>query len=519
MNIIEILQERAASQPQAPAIIDRCGVTTFAALEQASARAATLLWQSGLRPGHTVLIFQPMSAELYVALSAVFRLGLIAMFLDPGQGRRHIEYCCSLHEPQALIASSKAHLLRLISPTLRRIRAKFVIGPALPGAISWRQAGALAPYPEIISCQADTPALLTFTSGSTGRPKVALRSHGFLLAQHRVLAQTLGLSNGDLDLTTMPIVALANLASGVTCLIPPADLRAPGLIDPAPVVAQMQRSGVASTVASPALLARLAGYCLAQQLTLPRLRKVFTGGGPVWPGLLARLQQVAPQAALVAVYGSSEAEPIATSAYHQLRSEEVRAMNQGCGLLAGKPVPAIQLRIIPDEGERPLGSLTPAEFAALCRGPGQIGEIIVSGDHVLSGQSHDPHHIDVSGSSWQRTGDAGYVDDQGRLWLLGRCAARLDDGQGRLYPFAVEGVALQQPGVRRAALIHHQQQRLLIVEPEPDLVPDLIALKKSLAWARLADIRLCRQLPVDRRHNAKIDYPALQQRLNKGRQL
>ncbi|MCB0166660.1 MAG: AMP-binding protein, partial [Anaerolineae bacterium] len=315
MNLIHLLQSQTDKHPTQPAIIDtyhrRRRVTTFAELDHQSAQIATLLHQSGLRPGDTILVFQPMSAELYVALGAIFRLGLVAMFLDPGQGRDHIEACCALHPPRALIASSKAHLLRLISPGLRRISKKFVIGWPVPGAMLWSRAMPLPPHPDVFAAGDDTPALLTFTSGSTGQPKAALRTHGFLLAQHRVLADSLRLTAEQIDLSTMPIVTLANLASGVTSLIPQADLRYPGRIDPAPVIAQIQEEQVDSTVASPALLARLVDYGLSKGIRLPGLKKIFTGGAPVFPRLLDQLRELAPNAEVVAVYGSTEAEPMA----------------------------------------------------------------------------------------------------------------------------------------------------------------------------------------------------------------
>ena len=99
----------SAAGPGAPAIVDtwhrRDRTTTFAELEDAAARGAALLWQAGLRPGDAVLVVYPVSAELYGALIALFRLGLVAMFLDPSAGLDHIERCCALHPPQGLIGS------------------------------------------------------------------------------------------------------------------------------------------------------------------------------------------------------------------------------------------------------------------------------------------------------------------------------------------------------------------------------------------------------------------------------
>jgi acyl-CoA synthetase (AMP-forming)/AMP-acid ligase II len=528
MNLAQILQTHAVTTPHATAIIDthrgQRRTTTFAQLEQASARMAAQLHQAGLRPGDAVLIFHPMSAELYIALAAVFRSGLIATFIDPGQGRPHIERCCNLRPPQALIASPKAHLLRLVSPALRHIPGKFVV--QRDGHLKSWNLGNILKFKTLNSklktdihpSSSNTPALLTFTSGSTGQPKAALRTHGFLLAQYRVLAESLGLTAGQVDLSTMPIVALANLASGAISLIPKADLRYPGKIDPAPVVAQIQTEQVISTVASPALLGRVARYCLSKNVTFKGLQKVFTGGAPIFPRLLEQLQHIAPNAVVSAVYGSTEAEPIAKISYHHIIGDNLQAMSAGRGLLAGQPVEAIRLKIIKDQWGASIGPYTEAQFASVCCPAEKIGEIVVSGAHVLpgylNGQGDEETKFRVGAAVWHRTGDAGYLDQQGQLWLVGRCAARIDDERGMLYPFTVECAVSQFADVRRSAVILHRGRRLLAIELDNNAV-DLEALKNRIAWAHIDEIRILKHLPVDKRHNAKIDYPALHQLINK----
>ena len=172
MNAIELLRSRAAASPDAPAIIDarrgRSRVFSFAELERASARAAGLLHAAGLRPGDGVLVLLPMSAELYVALLAIFRLGMVALILDPSAGRDHIERCCALYPPQALIASTRAHLLRLFSPALRRIPCKVSVGLPVPGAVSWRHIVRTPAFPTIHPCDPATPALLTSRAVALG---------------------------------------------------------------------------------------------------------------------------------------------------------------------------------------------------------------------------------------------------------------------------------------------------------------------------------------------------------------
>ena len=282
MNLAHTLIEQTRLRPNAPAIIDtrrgRSRTTTFAELDLAAARVARLLTNHGLQPGDAVLVFHPMSAELYVALLALFRLRLVAMFLDPSAGRAHVERCCVMNPPKALIAGPKAHLLRLIVPAVRRIPVKIVIGFPVPCAVRWSAADRLEPLTEVRDCEADAPALLTFTSGSTGQPKGTMRSHGLLGAQYRALADSLALTAGDVDLATLPIVALANLGSGVTSLIPDADLRYPGAVAPAPIFAQIHAHQATTSVASPAFFECLVRHGGSNGLTLPSLRKLFTGG-------------------------------------------------------------------------------------------------------------------------------------------------------------------------------------------------------------------------------------------------
>jgi acyl-CoA synthetase (AMP-forming)/AMP-acid ligase II len=522
MNLVHALAAHVRDRPDSPAIIDvdrgAARVTTFAQLEEASCRAATLLHDSGLAPGDAVLVFYPMSAELYIALIAIFRRGLVAMFLDPSAGREHIERCCELHAPAALLAGTKAHLLRLTSRALRRIPRKFVIGFPFPFATRWSRINRLPPLKDIHPVEPDAPALLTFTSGSTGQPKAAVRTHGFLLAQHRTLAESLTLTAGDVDLATLPIVLLANLASGVASVVPNADLRYPGAIAPAPVVDQMLRHQVVSSVASPAFFERLARFCEKIGITFPGVRKLYTGGAPVFPRLLDRLAGLAPGAEVIALYGSTEAEPIAHVSHKEMDSADRLAMRSGAGLLAGVPVEAIRLRILRDQWGTPIGPFSKEEFDASCRGADEPGEIVVAGEHVLKGYLHGQgdHETKFRAGEdvWHRTGDAGYLDERGRLWLLGRCSARINDAHGELYPFAVEAAASAHPVVHRSALVCREGKRLLVVEPVYPLPADELAeLQKALAWSHV-EVRQVKHIPVDKRHNAKVDYPALAKMLD-----
>lgn len=517
MNIAARLAARAERQPDAPAIIDtRHGqprVTSFAALDRATARGAALLHALGARAGEAVVVLHPMSLELYAALIAVFRLGMIAVVPEPSASRDQVAAALAPLPIAGFIGSRKAHLLRLRHPVFRRARWAVSLDGWLPFTTRWQASDARPPLDALATVDADTPALVTFTSGSTSVPKVAVRSHGFLLAQHDVLARSLHLTAGEVDLSTLPIFVLANLASGVTSVIPDADLRAPGRIDAGPVLAQARAHGATRTAASPGLLARLADDCARTGTTAP-FRTIHVGGAPVFPPFLDRLAAMAPAANVVSVYGSTEAEPIAEIARMAIDDGDRQRMRDGAGLLTGMPVPEVTLRILAEPWRPdPIGVLDTAAFDRRCAPAGVAGEIVVAGGHVLrgylGGRGDDETKFRVDGRVWHRTGDAGYLDDRGRLWLLGRCSARVYDAGGVVYPFSVECAAMHVPGVARAAFTADGGRRVLLVEPAAGVTLDLAAIAGTVRWARLHAVREYPAIPVDRRHNAKIDYTAL----------
>lgn len=523
MNLVSLLAERAEMHPDRPALVDSRGgvdrVVTYGELARRMNAGANELQQMGLARGQVVLVFQPVSIELYEFLLAAFHAGLQVMLADPSAGREFLSNCCRRLRPDAFFGSWKAQCLKLTVPEMRRIPISISSGAWFPGARGWRTDSS---GPEAVEVGDEEPALVTFTSGSTGIPKAAVRTHGFLLAQHRALSKALEFEEGEVDLITLPVFVLANLASGLTSVLAATDLAKPGSPDVAAVAAQCGKFGVTRCAASPAFFE---GF-LRSAAALPALKKVFTGGAPVFPDLLRRLREALPDACIHSVYGSTEAEPIAHFPADDANEETVSLTRRGGGLCSGVPVPEIELRIIADQWETPVGPLNDQELVDLAVATGQAGEIIVSGDHVLRGYlggvGDEETKIHAGGRVWHRTGDAGWIDAHGRVWLLGRCAEKLpafpaaaglpDDALR--YPFAIE-CALREifPNLRTAAL-DWDSRRTLVVGKKCDAT-EVAAIETKVADLGIGSVINLESLPLDRRHHAKIDYPALRVALGK----
>lgn len=468
MNLLHPFLTGVGARSTRAAIVEADGASvSFADLVRLSGQLAAVWRGRGVARGDRVLLAMPLGILLYASVMALWRLGAVIVFPEPALGLKGLRHAVVATRPKAFLASGWFRALRIICPELWSV--SLMITPERGGVAS-----------DVIEpVGSDHPALISFTSGSTGRPKAIVRNHGFLAHQNACLATLLKPSRDDeTDLVAFPVFVLANLGFGITSVLPNWNLRRQESADAARIAAHVAAHTVTRILAPPSICEKL-----ASGPTLDQLDAVFTGGGPVFPDLLRRLAEKAPRADIVSVYGSTEAEPIAYQHLRDVAAADWQAMQGGAGLLAGRPIAEIELKIADDE-------------------------IIVTGDHVNKGYL-DPADNQTTkfvqdGKTWHRTGDAGRVDERGRLWLLGR----LDGRAGNLFPFSVEAAARFWPGVRRAALVAIDGKPLLAIEGDASA---------STQWQRQADgfgglqVVAVKTIPLDRRHRSKVDYPALTQ--------
>ncbi len=507
INIAARLLERAARHPDRVAFVSwrgsRAERVTFEQLARRVAGFSSRLRGRGVTSGDRVLLFVPMSVELYVALLAIHHAGATAVFVDAWADRRRLEAAVDAARPRAFVGTLRAHLLRLVSPAVRAIPLSFVVRHGLGGGPRkpW------VPEPESIPGAAPIPpsmaALVTFTTGSTGRPKAAARSHQFLWAQHQILAAHLGQRESDVDMPTLPVFVLNNLAGGITSVLPDVDPRRPAEIRPEVILGQIRAASVTTASGSPAFFERLCEHVLGSDGTLP-LQAFFTGGAPVPPELARTFARCCAGAQVL--YGSTEAEPIAALTAQELVQRT--DAGGGIGLCAGTPIREIELSEWRQTG-------------------GEPGEIVVTGPHVLAGYLDNPeadreNKVRDGERVWHRTGDGGFLDDQGRLWLTGRVKHRVRRAGETWWGLPVELRALSVPAIAHAAYLGLPDPRLgqravLCVEIPPAAMGpaterELVA---AAAPAPVDQVIALERIPRDPRHASKTDMEALIARIER----
>jgi len=467
----DLLRDFAAAvarHPDRVALVDGKGrAVTFAELDARRMRFARAWHSKGIRAGDKVLVAMSVDADLYAALAALWTLGATAVLPEPALGLAGLRHAARVTRPRAFCSSGLYGVLRWVLPDLWGVR-------------HLRPNGQAAPSPDMAAPKGTDIALISFTSGTTGRPKAIPRSHDFLAAQHSAIAPLLHSPQPERDLVAFPVFVLINIASGQTSILPNWKMSRLHALNPAQLRDWMHKNRVTRALLPPSLC-----KMLAQAGADAPLHTVFTGGGPVFPELIDRMHAARPDLRVCCVYGSTEAEPIAHLDTAQITDDDRAAMNAGHGLLAGHPVSGISLRIDKDE-------------------------IQVAGAHVNRGYldpAHDAENKIRDGATiWHRTGDAGHLDAQGRLWLLGRMGTDVKIGGHIRYPFAVEVAARQWPGVRQCALMTAEGTACLVVEGDKAQAALWQPNARDLGIFRVVHVPT---MPMDKRHHSKIDRKSL----------
>jgi acyl-CoA synthetase (AMP-forming)/AMP-acid ligase II len=531
LNVAAYLPEMAEHQPDALAVAVAAGrdggspkfvTMTAAELNRRSDRVAHGLVKAGIGEGvRTVLMVKP-SADFFALTFAMLKVGAVPVMVDPGMGIENLGQCLAEAEPEAFIGIPKAHVARLLFGWANKtLKTKVTVGPRLMwGGHSLAKLEANAPddpYP-VLDPPAEQTAAILFTSGSTGVPKGVVTPYRVFASQVRMLRSSFGIEPGDRDLATFPLFALFGPALGMASIVPEMDASKPAAADPALLMEAFREFSCTNLFASPALLDRLGRYCNEHGIVLEGLRRAISAGAPASISTLERFQGIVPDGVeIFTPYGATESLPVAVLGTKTILGETRHETEKGGGVCVGEPVPGMQVRVIGITDD-PIESWSDVlELEA-----GNIGEITVNGPVVTHAYYNRPESTrqakirDPEGGIWHRMGDVGYFDEQGRLWMCGRKAHRVQTAESTMFTVPCEAVFNAHRHVFRSALVGVEKdgktQPVICIELERGHDVDPAKLEHDLRdiAGRFGHTRAIKEFlihpsfPVDVRHNAKI---------------
>lgn len=509
--------------------------------EELSRRAESLavgLRSIGVREGTLCSFMVPPCFDAMVLGVALWRVGAITVGIEPhSHGLRRVAKCLDRVGPEVFIGTPEAHAARVAFGWGRgTVRTKVVVGNrGLPGMPTLRSLEiGTGGEPVRAEVEPDDITVIAFTTGSTGDPKPTVLRQRNLAAMVDMIVGHWGFDDGRdvIDMPTFPMFWIIGLSAGGTAVIPPMDFtrKGPGDADPARLLRTINDCGVRSMFGSPALLNNLADYAARTGQTAPSLERIVAGGAEVSGPLFAKIKALlGPEGEMYSDYGATEALPVAEIAGNTVLNETWRRTETGAGVCVGSPLPGVEVRIVAiDEGEV-------RTWADASEMPvGQVGEIVARSPHISEDYFCQPRATaenkitDSGGPPWHRLGDTGYLDTEGRLWACGRRSHRVCTDRGVVFPLCVEPVFNAHPAVARSALValegHGRTKAAVVIERQPGahgdegrLETELLELAQRHESTQLVEhIVFIDRLPVDRRHNAKIDRPQLSKDLSEG---
>jgi acyl-CoA synthetase (AMP-forming)/AMP-acid ligase II len=241
------------------------------------------------------------------------------------------------------------------------------------------------------------------------------------------------------------------------------------------------------------------------------MRNIFTGGAPVFPNEAEIYVKAFPDAKVEIVYGSTEAEPISAINARELIEEKNNIQSQG--LMVGKADKNIEVKIIKII-DKNIYISSEEELLNIELPVKEIGEIIVSGSHVLyeyfnNSEALKRNKIFIGSTCWHRTGDSGSLDENGMLYLTGRCSTLINNYGKILSPFIYENYFQGIDGVEMGTIIMLKEKVTAIIELKEKLKRTSVKNIIREYDNQLKEIIFVEKIHRDPRHNSKIDYEKL----------
>jgi amino acid adenylation domain-containing protein len=500
------LRRSAAAEPAATAVRGGGRELSYAELERAASSLAAGLRACGVRRGDRVAIMLPNGIDAAIAIYATLRAGAVLVPVNPSikaEAATAILADCGAETLVCQAAHAEApRQARAVLPELRLVAAD---ADDVPDVDAFALAELLEHKPldgaGAWATETDLAAVI-YTSGSTGSPKGVMLTHRNVAFAARSITEYLELRSTDRVLSVLPLSFDYGLYQLFLCVRAGASLLLePGVRYPGSLVTTMIEQRVTGLPGVPTLFQMLLALPGLGDRDWPHLRFLTSTGAPLSAKTIEALRRTFPHARLYSMYGLTECKRVS-----YLPPDELDRRQRSVGI----PIPGTEAWVENDAH-------------CPCR-PGEIGQLMVSGPHVMQGYWGDPDgtaaRLRPGRWPWQRTlatGDLFSCDEDGFLYFVGRMDDVIKSRGEKVALATIEDVLRSAPGVLEAAAVGVDDEILgqavhahVVPEPGRTLEPEALRgfcadrLERHLVPTRIV---LHRDLP--KTPHGKIDKQAL----------
>ncbi len=471
----DIARYHADMRPNAIALSFEGRDTNFAQFEALTNRVANALTASGLKPGDRISYVGKNSDHYFEVVIGAAKAGVVMAPVSWRLAPPEIAFIVDDADAQILFYGPEiAPVIRQIRGDLPKVQAFVAMEPTAEEESyeAWRdRAPAEAPTH---AAKASDVALQLYTSGTTGRPKGAMLTHHNLLGSRRAAMEAdLGWnqwSAEDVSLVAMPVSHIGGTGWGIVGLLNGAKGLVAREFDPTRVIDYIVKDRVSQMFMVPAALQFVVRQPGAREQVYGKMRTILYGASPIPLDLLRECMDVFG-CGFCQQYGMTETT--GTIVYLPPEDHDPAGNTRMRG--AGKAMPGVELRIIDADG-----NVLP---------PGVTGEVASRSVANMAGywKRDDATAATIDADGWLRTGDAGYLDEDGYLFIQDRVKDMIISGGENIYPAEVESAIYGHPGVAEVAVIGVPDDKwgeavkaIVVRKPGQDPSPDeIIAFARS----------------------------------------
>lgn len=443
-QLTDVLLRSAARLPDKVALVRGELRLTYAEIDARSNRLANALARAGVVRGDRVAVFLDNSAEAVVAFWGVLKAGAVTVMVNPLTKADKLAYLLADSRAAALISDERlGSVVRQAAPRPGHLRLVLMVGggelDGLP-VRAWSEAlAAEAPdaRPERRGLDIDLAAVI-YTSGSTGEAKGVMLSHRNMIAASTSISAYLEIREDEVILDVLPLAFDYGLYQMIMAFQAGARLVLErSFAYPAQVLKTVVDEGVTGFPGVPTIFAMLAEMKSREDLDFSRVRYVTNTAAALPLKHIEILKRFFPAARLYSMYGLTECKRCS-----YLPPEDIDRKPGSVGVA----IPNTELWVVDDQGRR--------------LGPNQVGQLVVRGATVMQGYWEKPEATaeklrpgPLPGERVLYTGDYCRFDDEGYLYFVGRMDDIIKSRGEKVPPKEVEGVLLNLPGVKEAAVV------------------------------------------------------------------